>query len=256
MVREAAKSGLDFDEEKMDSLHCWYDEDEFLATQPQIDVPTIEIDPVSPSPADDRNGVNGINGMNGEPKGVGRTGVIDADNFETHHHTPPDKEFDKRFHFAATQGRIHDVLQFNNGATAASVMSWNIMEYMPFRRMDLQEDGTWKAITWPLPKGETRDIPANAIIHSSVIKRMLADPKYRPGNLIVGGGGRGTRHAPGDMGIGKWVVTCDEGHPVGECVVRLEPPKRTKTNDSQTMPVGVTGMQGNYFAGRKASRAV
>lgn len=256
MVREAAKAGLDFDEEKMDALHCWYDEDEFLATKPQIDVPTIEIDPASPSPADALNGANGVNGVNGEPEPIAPKGVIDAENFSSHHHTPADKAFDKHFHFAATKGRIHDVLQFNNGATAAGVMSWNFMEYMPFRRMDLQEDGTWKAITWPLPKGETRDIPANAIIHSSVIKRMLADPKYRPGNLIVGGGGRGVRRAPEDMGIGKWVVACEDGHPVGECVVRQEPPKRTKTNDSQTMPVGVTGMQGNYFAGRKASRAV
>jgi hypothetical protein len=124
------------------------------------------------------------------------------------------------------------------------------MEYMPFRRMDLREDGTWKAIVWPLPKGETRDIPANAIIHSSVIKRMLADPSYRPGNLIVGGGGRGVRRAPKDMGIGRWVVACEGGHPVGECLSRKEPPKRTKTDDTVTMPGGAMGMQGNYFAGR------
>lgn len=49
------------------------------------------------------------------------------------------------------------------------------MEYLPFRRMDLQEDGSWKAIIWPLPKGEVRDIPNNALIHGSVIKRMEAD---------------------------------------------------------------------------------
>ncbi|OAL06911.1 hypothetical protein IQ06DRAFT_210024 [Phaeosphaeriaceae sp. SRC1lsM3a] len=243
MVREAQKAGLDFDEEKLEALHCYYDEDEFLATQPQMDVPTIEIDPASPAPASDQNRANGVNGTNGEPKGVPKRGIIDADNFAQHHHTPPDKDFDKHFHFAATKGRIHDVLQFNNGTAAASVVSWNIMEYMPFRRMDLREDGTWKAITWPLPKGETRDIPANAVIHSSVIKRMLADPTYRPGNLIVGGGGRGVRYAPEELGIGKWVVACEDGHTVGECVVRKEPPKRTKTDDSQTMPVGVTGMQ-------------
>jgi hypothetical protein len=128
------------------------------------------------------------------------------------------------------------------------------MEYMPFRRMDLCEDGTWKAITWPLPKGETRDIPSNAVIHSSVIKRMLADPTYRPGNLIVGGGGRGVRRAPKDLGIGRWVVSCEDGHPVGECLIRKEPPVRRKTEDSATIPVGAMGMQGNYFAGRKSSR--
>jgi hypothetical protein len=103
---------------------------------------------------------------------------------------------------------------------------------MPFRRMDLREDGTWKAITWPLPKGETRDIPANAVIHSSVIKRMLADPTYRPGNLIVGGGGRGVRRAPKDLGIGRWVVSCEDGHPVGECLIRKEPPVRGQRHDA------------------------
>ena len=112
------------------------------------------------------------------------------------------------------------------------VVSWNIMEYLPFRRMDLQEDSTWKAIRWPLPKGETRDIPANAVIHSSVIKRMRADTNYRPGNLIVGGGGRGVRQAPKDMGMGKWIVACDEGDHVGECFIRRHPPERTKTDET------------------------
>lgn len=93
---------------------------------------------------------------------------------------------------ATTRGKIHvsgplshpkivkltcgqDVLQFKNGATRFGTMSWNLMEYLPFRRMDLQEDGSWKAIIWPLPKGEVRDIPANALIHGSVIRRMEAD---------------------------------------------------------------------------------
>jgi hypothetical protein len=161
----------------------------------------VQINPGSPSPVNNHDGTNGLNGAtNNMTPGT----VIDSDNFATYHHTHPDTDFHYRYHFAATKGRIHDVLQFNNGASAMSVVSWNIMEYLPFRRMDLREDGTWKAIIWPLPKGETRDIPANAVVHSSVIKRMLANPKYRPGNLIVGGGGRGVRHAPEDMGIGKW----------------------------------------------------
>jgi hypothetical protein len=249
MVREAQKAGLDMDEEKLEALNCWYDEDEYLATRPQADVPTIEIDPGSPAPVNEANGTNDINGATQKE-------IIDEENYASHHHTPPDTEFHKHYHFAATRGRIHDVLQFKNGASGPSVVSWNIMEYMPFRRMDLREDGTWKAIIWPLPKGETRDIPANAVIHSSVIKRMLADPNYRPGNLIVGGGGRGVRHAPKDMGIGKWVIACEHGHPVGECLVRKEPPVRRKTEDSATMPGGAMGMQGNYFAGRKSSRVI
>ena len=31
---------------------------------------------------------------------------------------------------------------------AGTVAMWKIMEYLPFRRMDLQEDGSWKAIRW------------------------------------------------------------------------------------------------------------
>jgi hypothetical protein len=250
MVREAEKAGLEFDDEKLEALHCWYDETEYLASQQQTNVPTIEIDPGSPPPTGDHNDPNGAT------NGTIHKDFIDEENFASHHHTHPDTLFHKHFHFAATKGRIHDVLQFKNGASAASVVSWNIMEYMPFRRMDLREDGTWKAIIWPLPKGETRDIPANAVIHSSVIKRMLADPTYRPGNLIVGGGGRGVRRAPKDQGIGKWVVQCEDGHPVGELLTRKEPPQRKKTDDSTTMPAGAMGMQGNYFAGRRSSRVV
>lgn len=67
-----------------------------------------------------------------------------------------------------------------------------------------------------MPRGETRDIPDNAVVHNSVIKRMEADPTYRPGNLIIGGGGRGVRVAPPEAGTGKWQVVRDQGHPVGE----------------------------------------
>lgn len=198
MVREARKAGLDFDDEKLEALYCCYEDSDDLVDQRGPAIPTIQINPGSPDPVHDHNGTNGVT------NGATTKDYIDSDNFAAHHRSHPDTDFHNHFNFATTKGRIHDVLQFNNGATRMSVMSWNMMEYMPFRRMDLQEDGTWKAIVWPLPKGETRDIPANAVIHSSVIKRMIADPKYRPGNLIVGGGGRGVRHAPKDMGIGKW----------------------------------------------------
>lgn len=225
MVREAQKAGLDFDDEKLLALNC-YPED---LNPPNL--PTISVNTPTPSSGATLN-------------------VVDCDNFASHHATAADTEFARIHHFAATRGRIHDVLQFNNGAGHVGVASWNAMEYMPFRRMDLQENGTWKAIRWPLPKGETRDIPPNAIIHSSVIKRMLADDTYRPGNLIVGGGGRGVRHAPQDMGIGKWVCVKEEGHPVGECFARKDPPVRAKTDDGATMTAMPGGPQGNYFGGR------
>ena len=55
---------------------------------------------------------------------------------------------------------------------------------------------------------------------------MNADPLYRPGNLIVGGGGRGVRIAPRAYGIGKWKVLREEGDPIGECWVRDGAPGR------------------------------
>ena len=57
-------------------------------------------------------------------------------------------------------------------------------------------------------------------IHHSVIKRMEADPNYRPGNLIVGGGGRGVRIAPKEYGMGTWNAVHEPGHLVGEAYVK------------------------------------
>ena len=85
----------------------------------------------------------------------------------------PPKEFLER---AYTRGKIHDCLQFNNGIGRISVLGWNAMEWLPFRRMDLRPNGSWKAISWPLPRGEVRDIPEDVKIHCSVLGRMEADP--------------------------------------------------------------------------------
>ena len=71
---------------------------------------------------------------------------------------------------------------------------------------------------------ETRDIPYEAMIHHSAIRRMEADPTYRPGNLIIGGGGRGVRIAPKELGIGEWEVYKNHGgmlfHPGSEISMR------------------------------------
>lgn len=228
MVREAQKAGLEFDEDKLEALNCYYEES-LENTHHQANVPAIEIGIMSPQSGAAQGTASDIPSSN-----TTANSWTDEDNVLIHHREHPDTPFHKHLHSAATQGRIHDVLQFNNGAGPVGVVSWNFMEYLPFRRMDLQKDGTWKAIRWPLPKGETRDVPATAVIHSSAIKRMLADPKYRPGNLIVGGGGRGVRRAPKKQGIGKWIVACEEGDHVGECFVRKEPPKRSKSTETET----------------------
>lgn len=78
--------------------------------------------------------------------------------------------------------------------------------------------------------GETRDIPANAQIHHSAIRRMQSVPNYRPGNLIVGGGGRGMRVAPARYKIGQWAVHKNEGDPVAETYRRKDLPENCAEN--------------------------
>jgi hypothetical protein len=69
--------------------------------------------------------------------------------------------------------------------------------------------------------GEVRDIPYDAKVHNSAIRRMKADESYRPGNLIIGGGGRGKRRAPEAAGMGTWEVLEDgAGHPIDEVWIR------------------------------------
>ena len=128
------------------------------------------------------------------------------------------------FEESSCNGLVHDALKKTPGLPSSTVTMWKIMEYLPFRRMDLQPDGTWKAIRWPLPMGETRDIPHNAQIHHSVIKRMQANPDYRPGNLIIGGGGRGVRKAPSKYGMGDWDKCQNPNDPVTETYRRASMP--------------------------------
>lgn len=49
---------------------------------------------------------------------------------------------------SGTGGVIHDCLTKGPQLKTAAVGAWKIMEYLPFRRMDLQGDGSWKAIRW------------------------------------------------------------------------------------------------------------
>ena len=143
-----------------------------------------------------------------------------------------DLEHHARFHASlnesATESVIHDCLEIGGGLPLSPVLSWKLMEYLPFRRMDLKKDGSWVAIRWPLPGGEPTDIPDDAKIHNSVIKRMQQDPRYRPGNLIVGGGGRGVKTAPKKYGIGEWDPLDHEGDAVRGTYIRRT--RREKEN--------------------------
>jgi hypothetical protein len=217
MVREAERAGLHFDPKKVRALNCSPEESFPAAMRRKTIVPQIAIEPISPPASPPENATTNGNGLlsHAHLPGPSSADAIPAES---------PSNFQRLLEFAATKAPLHDVLQFSNGASPLSVLSWNIMEYLPFRRMDLQPNGTWKSIAWPLPKGEVRDIPDNVVIHNSVVRRMEFDEGYRPGNLIVGGGGRGVRKAPRELGMGSWRVEREEGDVVGECFVRVGRP--------------------------------
>lgn len=196
MVQEAWKAGLQLDPRKVKQFECM---EEFDG----------DFSPIRGNGTWNEDSNNGAAGVKlAGPCGDEKERSTSSRNFHT------------ALHLGCTKGWIHDCLSFGNGLPGASVMVWRLMEYLPFRRMDLQPDGSWKPIRWPLPCGEVRDIPLDAQIHVSAIRRMEANPKYRPGNLIVGGGGRGVRRAPPEYGMGEWVVKDHEGDPVREVYVR------------------------------------
>ncbi|KXJ95098.1 hypothetical protein Micbo1qcDRAFT_200535 [Microdochium bolleyi] len=241
MIREAIKAGLHFDPEKLVAMGVWDTleeaEAEIAETQAegihaehQAPPPEIRVEASSPSPgttqADgsfsekspnwDHFNRYGSSTNDNNVEGAAWKTEDDSVRREAEDSLNP---FHKMIH-QAHLATVHDSLEYGCGLSKLQVLSWKIMEYMPFRRMDLQPDGSWKPIRWPLPCGEVRDVPDAVRVHGSVIRRMKMDPKYRPGNLIVGGGGRGTRTAPEHLGIGEWECVKDAGDPIGEIWAR------------------------------------
>ncbi|KAK3317598.1 hypothetical protein B0T19DRAFT_362797 [Cercophora scortea] len=232
MVREAMKAGLQFDPDKVRDLGCAdvYDSEDPVqnvepahADNPQPPGGTQAYDSIAPH--DSIPGIMVRSPTTSTPK------LLQEPSFQQQEHPHPTfsaeksdepgrpltfKEMMHKAHVA----RIHDSLEYACGLGFSTVLGWKIMECLPFRRMDLQEDGSWKPIRWPLPFGEVRDVPSNVRVHGSVIRRLKEDENYRPGNLIIGGGGRGVRRAPKELGIGEWVCVAEEGDPVGEVWMR------------------------------------
>ena len=251
MVREAQRAGLRFDPVKMEEMNCGWDADDDGEPDSDSDdkippharnatIPAVQVTgDTEPQPATD--GEPAASAPAASQPYMGRRHRRRSDpgakrqRFHDHHHK------------AVTQSTIHDSLVFGKGLPRFSVLAWKFMEHLPFRRMDLQGDGTWKPINWPLPLGEVRDIPDTAWIHGSAVRRMEHDPKYRPGNLIVGGGGRGMRVAPEKYGIGDWAVVHEHGDPIGECVVRV----RRKEDGEKT----VGGLREKEFLGQLNGKA-
>ena len=220
IVREAMKAGLPFDVEKVKEMGCYYElKKEGLFKETMFDkeagtgIPKVKI-----QDEEDEEGPTSPN--LGEPSLLSPT--LHTCDPDTH-----DSPFHEMMHKIYTS-QIHDSLTIKSGLGWAPVFAWNVMEHIPFRRMDLRPDGTWEPIRWPLPRGEVRDIPDNVRVHGSVVRRMHLDKSYRPGNLIIGGGGRGVRQAPEKYGTGEWLCVAEPGDPIGEIWVRKFKP-RTST---------------------------
>ena len=250
MVREAMRAGLTFDAEKVLALGCsdvlenqWAPN--LKETHTSLAPPAMgshsrntsagdgdTIEPVDSAPMPPNIRINSqdesllIPSPTVTPGNSTLAGPSDHDtgkngisaNIDVRPRTPR-SQFHDMMHKAHV-APIHDSLENGKGLSRMTVWSWNVMEYMPFRRMDLQADGSWKPIRWPLPCGEVRDVPDNVLVHGSVLRRMQQDPTYRPGNLIVGGGGRGCRFAPAHYGMGEWECIAEEGDPIGELWIK------------------------------------
>jgi uncharacterized protein (DUF2235 family) len=242
IVREAMRAGLPFDAEKVKQLGCACST-EWDASNPakvsaaikkqkkeqrQQGIPDIRLQngnsattPTFPeSPTLSRNDI--------EKEAPPHDYHDDDDDDDDDDEDKDEKLFHGLMHLAHT-APIHDSLSYGGGLPFLAVTAWKMMEWMPFARMDLQADGSWKPIRWPLPRGEVRDIPNNVRVHGSVIRRMKYDVNYRPGNLIVGGGGRGVRRAPEEYGIGEWVCVDGEGDPIGEIWMKKTKPENSTT---------------------------
>lgn len=140
MVREAQRAGLNFDHEKMIQLKCCDDK----ATEwPESCEATVSHEPNIP-------GVQVTSSSEPNIFGRSRSDITTkgwAPGLQPEE--PKRSDFHRTLHGAATKGMLHDCLEFNNGLTHMSVLSWKIMEYLPFRRMDLKPDGSWEAISFP-----------------------------------------------------------------------------------------------------------
>jgi hypothetical protein len=211
MVHEAMRAGLSFDMEKLVAMGCAQHEDDLEEVDGEGEKDQPNSGDASVDKEDANNHIPDI--MIRSPSASSPTMLSKQ---PANHHP-----FHHLMHKAHT-ALIHDSLSFSSNLGYPAVLAWRIMEYLPFRRMDLQHDGSWKPIRWPLPCGEVRDVPRDVRVHGSVIRRMQADENYRPGNLIMLGGGRGRRKAPPEMGMGLWTCVAGHGDPVGEVWMRRE----------------------------------
>lgn len=225
MVREAMRAGLTFDAAKVVAMGCSdVFEGQDGANRLDAGARADDVEKVATPTSGEKHAVVPTIVVGAVPMGVpmGEGGRVEDASVSRDETASADRDLAcTRAHFHDMMHRahtapVHDSLTYGGGLSMAAVSLWKVMEFLPFRRMDLQPDGSWRPIRWPLPCGEVRDIPDGVLVHASVLRRMRDDPHYRPGNLIVGGGGRGRRHAPPDAGMGQWECVAEPGDVIGE----------------------------------------
>lgn len=158
MIRQAERAGLTFDPEKLIEMglaEAIIDQDinnntngARRGTTGETQVPDIRIDVSGSSPTASPNEKQA---ERAQANWSHFNNVRDFGKSEE----APRRPFHDMLHKAHV-ARIHDSLEFSSDLGIIPVLSWKFMEYLPFRRMDLQTDGSWKPIRWPLPGGETR----------------------------------------------------------------------------------------------------
>ncbi|KAK3373088.1 hypothetical protein B0T24DRAFT_719834 [Lasiosphaeria ovina] len=93
--------------------------------------------------------------------------------------------FKRRFQKKKSQalgGFIHDSLRFGYGTGFFKVLLWKFLEWLPLITRWELEDDDWVNVRFPLNKGAARDIPADAVLHESLIWRLRNDARYHPSN--------------------------------------------------------------------------
>lgn len=110
MLREAKKAGMPFDEEKLQGSNLFLSE-LGPGENELVDASMLQVDgePLPESPKLKRNMTQSA--------------------------------FSDEVHRIATKSRVHDSLSYKGGLGWMAVSAWQFMEWLPFRRMDLQSDG-------------------------------------------------------------------------------------------------------------------
>lgn len=201
MVQEAQRAGLRFDTERLKQANCF-------------DPSTVHTD------------YGREHCAAGEPGGTEHADG-QADDRQS--------QFEYALKCATIHGQIHDSLRYNHGISWPNVMIWRLGEYVPFRRMEMRPAGSWEPVRYPLPRGKTRSVPANAIVHASTIRRMETVSNYRPTNLIEPANGKAATDLRPGSKIGEWEVHSHQGSIVRETYCHKKTPQQGISGDRKSV---------------------